>query len=245
MVRDLDDVDRPEVGATLQPPLLGLAEIAEHERRQAPGAGCRGADPQHHARLVAGPRPLGWPQRVQSELAERHPQPRLGAHHVPGPQLADESLVGCPVGRAHHQSVDPAAEQRSRAHVILVEVSEHDHVETIDAGELQASVEEALVVAGVDQGRLALGPQQDGVALPHVALGHPPLGREGESAAHLAPGDDRRQRQGDDEKTRNGYPSAAAVRDGQHDCADEYRQQGRQENRRSVGTPVDPARRQA
>ncbi len=55
--------------------------------------------------------------------------------------------------------------------MVRVPVREHEQIDAVDPGELEAAPERGRLGAGVDQHRAALGSEQYGVALPDVA-GH-------------------------------------------------------------------------
>ncbi len=224
VVRHLDDVDAGQLGARggQEPPLRRLGEVAEVEEGQAP-RGAPGPRPPegHDARVVAGRdagRRPGRPEDRPAEVAQEAAEARTSVDHL-GPchgEGVDEPLVGRPAGRADEHAVDPAHHDGGGAHVVGVEVGEHQQVDAVDAEPAQAAAERLLVVADVDERRPSRAADQHGIALPDVALGDRPVVGHGRALArahpddpasgdHEAPGQQERQ-----------HPPGRARRPGQH-----------------------------
>jgi len=193
VVSDLDDVDGEVVAEPEQPPLRLFAQVTEGEERQA-RLPAREAGPGEHreaarialeARGRAAAPPLG-PQRTPFDVAGR---PGIAARDVhdlssPGGERADAPLAPGLLGVGEEDGAHPADERRRGAHVVVVEVREHEHVDHFDRELVEARGEQTVVGARVDEGDGAGAAHDERVALADVAGGDAPVGREGRLPPH-------------------------------------------------------------
>ena len=167
-LHDVEAARSHRVEALRERDLRRLAEVAEEER-----ARLRTVDGEDDARVVARPRPRLGPEDPPSEAAELAVPagPGFDRRHAAVGECTERPARAGAVGRAVQDGVDALGHGRDAPDVVRVPVREHEQIDAVDSGELEAAPERGRLGAGVDQHRAPLGSEQYGVALPDVA-GH-------------------------------------------------------------------------
>ncbi len=238
VMRDLDQIDGRGVRAREQPRLGLLAEIAEQDRAQA----SRAALPhrpqlEHEARVVAGvDAARRRPDHLPGELAQ-HPTRaalrRLDARPVRAQSLADRRVGGIR-GDPQQGPIHPPEHGVEAAHVVGVEVGEHQKVDARDTEFVEARRERLRLAADIDERDLPGAANQRRVALPDIAGGVLPRARSAQRVAHPA----RQQREGVGEQCEGEQPCRDPA---DRRCAAPGRQDQQRRRQRDGGEQHHPA----
>jgi hypothetical protein len=249
VVRHLDDVGPRHLVARRreQAPLRRRGEVAEVEQGEAPDRAARqGAPEGDDARVVARRRArVRRPEDGPAEVAEdtAHARRHLDQLGSPVDEHVDDGLVGVAAHRPDQRPADAPRDDVDGAHVVGVEVREHEQVDAVDAEAAEAAAQRLLVVAHVDERDLARAADQHRVALPDVALGHRPVARHRGPLARPDAGD-----RPDEDDERAGqhhaeHPSCPSPRAREHDRGEDHGQAGQHHHAGRAARPRDPGQR--
>lgn len=183
VVRDLEDVDRPQFRMVPQQRLLGARfEVAQHEQGQA-----RAAHQQGHARVVGALGGSSLGRRPQHLPLQRSGPPPLPLHGMddghPGRRRRPPHERGLPrrffqSGDLHHTHRAAPEHPHQPAHVVGVKVRQQDHRYAAHAQLPQAGVHRPGLGARVHHHRRTRAHgEHGGVPLADGALGVAPVGR--------------------------------------------------------------------